>query len=102
MLLAQDKSYKKGFRFDHVWPILKDIEKFADNVNAVEVFQRKTDNKFLFKDLKSITDPILREFFQNEQSRIIQKRAQQQVLHQIWRGAVQPHQIGTVNGAALE
>ena len=36
------------------------------------------DNKFLFKDLKSITDPSLREFFQNEQSRIMQKRAQQQ------------------------
>ena len=42
MLLAQDKSYKKGFRFDHVWPILKDIEKFTDNDNAVEVFQRQT------------------------------------------------------------
>ncbi|XP_031255851.1 uncharacterized protein LOC116113824 [Pistacia vera] len=42
MLLAQDKSYKKGFRFDHVWPILKDIEKFTDNVNVAEVFQRPT------------------------------------------------------------
>ncbi|KAK6164230.1 hypothetical protein DH2020_001094 [Rehmannia glutinosa] len=29
-LLAQNKNYKKGFKFDHVWPILKDIEKFAD------------------------------------------------------------------------
>ncbi|XP_020259093.1 uncharacterized protein LOC109835533 [Asparagus officinalis] len=28
-----DKNYKKGFKFDHVWPILKDIEKFTD-VNA--------------------------------------------------------------------
>ncbi|XP_020249883.1 uncharacterized protein LOC109827300 [Asparagus officinalis] len=33
VLFAQDKNYKKGFKFDHVWPILKDIEKFAD-VNA--------------------------------------------------------------------
>ena len=29
-------------------------------------------------DLNSINDPNLREFFQNEQSRIMQKRAQQQ------------------------
>ncbi|XP_031274468.1 uncharacterized protein LOC116132938 [Pistacia vera] len=43
MLLAQDKSYEKGFKFDHVWPILKDIEKFTDNVNATEVFQRQID-----------------------------------------------------------
>ena len=180
MLLAQDKSYEKGFKFDHVWPILKDIENFIDNFNSAEVFQRQTgrfvsqesetptskspqsvpcemssnslnindeniggssaqrpigvkkakfkrkndkevlnsfetiqeenrqlaaifnrgnsarvqnyeiqmkklalaeyreDNKILFKDLNSITDPSLREFFQNEQSRIMQKRAQQQ------------------------
>ena len=36
LLLAQDPHYKRGFKFDHVWPILKDIEKFAsttaDNV----------------------------------------------------------------------
>ncbi|KAK6131080.1 hypothetical protein DH2020_035175 [Rehmannia glutinosa] len=29
-LLIQDKKYKKGFKFDHVWPILKDIENFAN------------------------------------------------------------------------
>ncbi|XP_031273172.1 uncharacterized protein LOC116131648 [Pistacia vera] len=44
MLLAQDKSYKKGFRFDHVWPILKDIEKFIDNVNAAETHKMTTNN----------------------------------------------------------
>ncbi|KAL5549772.1 hypothetical protein UlMin_005003 [Ulmus minor] len=179
ILLAEDKSYKKGFRFNHVWPILKDIEKFTDNGNVAEVLRRQTgkfvsseletptsespqsmspglssfslnindediggssakrpigvkkaklkrkndeevstiietikeenrrfaeifkqgssdraqnyeiqkkklalaeyreDNKILFKDLNSITDPSLREFFQNEQLRVMQKRAQQ-------------------------
>ena len=42
MLLAQNKSYKKGFKFDHVWPVLKDIETFEDNTNAAKVFKRQT------------------------------------------------------------
>ncbi|KAL5741765.1 hypothetical protein ACOSP7_028497 [Xanthoceras sorbifolium] len=29
-LLAQDPKFKKGFKFDHMWPLLKDTEKFAD------------------------------------------------------------------------
>jgi len=28
MLLTQYGNYKTGFKFDHVWPILKGIEKF--------------------------------------------------------------------------
>lgn len=27
-LLMQDPSYKKGFKFDHVWSMMKDAEKF--------------------------------------------------------------------------
>ncbi|XP_031129020.1 uncharacterized protein LOC116030790 [Ipomoea triloba] len=27
-LMAQDAKFKKGFKFDHVWPIVKDLEKF--------------------------------------------------------------------------
>ncbi|KAH9718576.1 NAM-associated domain-containing protein [Citrus sinensis] len=34
VLLAQDKNYNKGFKFDHIWPILKDIEKFGDDHNS--------------------------------------------------------------------
>ncbi|VVA92369.1 unnamed protein product [Arabis nemorensis] len=30
-LLEQDIKYNKGFKFDHVWPILKDTEKFSNN-----------------------------------------------------------------------
>ena len=30
LLLAEDSLYRRGFKFDHVWHILKDCEKFAD------------------------------------------------------------------------
>ncbi|CAH8388055.1 unnamed protein product [Eruca vesicaria subsp. sativa] len=32
-LLMQDPKLKKGFKFDHVWLLMKDIPKFSDNVN---------------------------------------------------------------------
>ncbi|CAH8378734.1 unnamed protein product [Eruca vesicaria subsp. sativa] len=32
-LLVQDPKLKKGFKFDHVWFLMKDILKFTDNVN---------------------------------------------------------------------
>ncbi|KAL1194370.1 hypothetical protein V5N11_017838 [Cardamine amara subsp. amara] len=42
MLLAQDPKYPRGFRFDHVWPILKGIEKFANkNTNTSTSFQEE-------------------------------------------------------------
>ncbi|KAK2652249.1 hypothetical protein Ddye_012105 [Dipteronia dyeriana] len=43
ILLSQDNKYKHGFRFDHVWPILKDMEKFADNETETQSpFQPET------------------------------------------------------------
>ena len=32
-LLMQDPKLKKGFKFDQVWLLMKDIPKFSDNVN---------------------------------------------------------------------
>ncbi|XP_075524570.1 glutathione S-transferase T2-like [Primulina tabacum] len=32
-LFMQDSNYSKGFKFDHVWPIMKDIEKFSSDIN---------------------------------------------------------------------
>ncbi|XP_073154055.1 uncharacterized protein [Henckelia pumila] len=29
-LMTLDRKYKKGFAFDHVWPLLKDLEKFSN------------------------------------------------------------------------
>ena len=39
--------------------------------------ERKEENKVLLKDLNSIGDPNVREYFQTEQARIIQKGNQQ-------------------------
>ena len=38
----QDPNFKKRFRFDHVWNIVKDFEKFKDGVTSVIQAPRKT------------------------------------------------------------
>ena len=43
-LLAQDPNFKKGFKFDHVWPILKNIEKYADTNSMQPSSHRKRSN----------------------------------------------------------
>ncbi|KAL5741813.1 hypothetical protein ACOSP7_028545 [Xanthoceras sorbifolium] len=43
-LLAQDPKFKKGFKFDHMWPLLKDTEKFAD-VNTDHTPSRRKRNE---------------------------------------------------------
>ncbi|KAK2651452.1 hypothetical protein Ddye_011308 [Dipteronia dyeriana] len=42
MSLSHDAKYKHGFKFDHVWSILKDIQKFTDNETTTSPFQRET------------------------------------------------------------
>ncbi|KAF8108612.1 hypothetical protein N665_0106s0014 [Sinapis alba] len=45
MLLAQDIKYKRGFKFDHVWPILKGMENFTNNNgNAPTAFNEEGCN----------------------------------------------------------
>ncbi|KAK3218387.1 hypothetical protein Dsin_012357, partial [Dipteronia sinensis] len=44
ILLTQYKNYKKGFKFEHVWPILKDIQRFKDNASATSTFQRQSES----------------------------------------------------------
>ncbi|XP_020242700.1 uncharacterized protein LOC109820915 [Asparagus officinalis] len=39
-----DKNYKKGFKVDHVWPILKDIKKFADVKAGIQVRRMQHGN----------------------------------------------------------
>ncbi|XP_073153266.1 uncharacterized protein [Henckelia pumila] len=36
-LMMQDKNFTKGFKFDHVWPILKEMEKFSAEDSAPKV-----------------------------------------------------------------
>ena len=44
VLLAQDLNFKKGFKFDHIWPLLKDIEKYADSSSTQTPGSRKRSN----------------------------------------------------------
>ncbi|KAL2488532.1 hypothetical protein Fot_41824 [Forsythia ovata] len=44
-LLAQEDKFKKGFKFDHVWFLLKDTEKFGhDNCRELPDYQRQSVN----------------------------------------------------------
>ncbi|KAK2639368.1 hypothetical protein Ddye_027163, partial [Dipteronia dyeriana] len=36
-----DKKYSKGFKFDHVWSILKDIPKFSNDTSPPQLSQRR-------------------------------------------------------------
>lgn len=40
-LLRQDPKYKKGFKFDHVWHIVKDMHKFCKTRSSLNVRGRK-------------------------------------------------------------
>ncbi|XP_031127515.1 uncharacterized protein LOC116029606 [Ipomoea triloba] len=41
-LMAQDAKFKKGFKFDHVWPIVKDLEKFkVPSIREPSIASRK-------------------------------------------------------------
>ena len=45
ILLMQDAYYKKGFKFDHVWLIVKDFEKFKDGHKSTrQVLQSQNIN----------------------------------------------------------
>ena len=54
MLLAQDKKYNKGFKFDHVWPILKDIENFGDDHSIATPCFRRQSSEFVSSQSDSL------------------------------------------------
>ena len=41
MLFMQEPKYKRGFKFDHVWNIVKNFEMFKDNVPTARQAARK-------------------------------------------------------------
>ncbi|KAL8096595.1 hypothetical protein AgCh_037529 [Apium graveolens] len=53
-------------------------KKNQDSERKLSLTEYKEENKILLKDLNSIFDPNLREFFRTEQTQIMEKRAQQQ------------------------
>ncbi|GAY49687.1 NAM-associated domain-containing protein [Citrus sinensis] len=54
VLLAQDKKYNKGFKFDHVWPILKDIENFGDDHSIATPCFRRQSSEFVSSQSDSL------------------------------------------------
>ncbi|CAF2058425.1 BnaC06g14620D [Brassica napus] len=73
MLLMQDVKYSRGFKFDHVWPILKGIENFANNnTNASRTFQEGgrnvTSSPSFSIDLESSPSPGMNSFDLNMNS----------------------------------
>ncbi|KAK2652010.1 hypothetical protein Ddye_011866 [Dipteronia dyeriana] len=52
--LSQDNKYKHGFKYDHVWPTLEDMEKFVENKTVTLPFQRKTSH-FILSQEDSLT-----------------------------------------------
>ncbi|XP_073152482.1 uncharacterized protein [Henckelia pumila] len=62
-LMTLDRKYKKGFTFDHVWPLLKDLEKFS---NFSQRTQRKSSHSDTVPESPiSSDDPKLSSFFVN-------------------------------------
>ncbi|XP_019158426.1 PREDICTED: interaptin-like [Ipomoea nil] len=100
-LMSQDAKFQKGFRFDHIWPILKDLEKFSatpnrdqspdqvnENNNASErptgrnkEKKKKQLNKESKEFLKSIQveNEQIKKMFENHQD-ILQKNIEVQLL----------------------
>ncbi|KAK1383898.1 NAM-associated domain-containing protein [Heracleum sosnowskyi] len=53
VLLEQDKKYDKGFKFDHVWDILKDTEKFGDDHSNVTPYHQTQTSNFVSSQANS-------------------------------------------------
>ncbi|KAG5580739.1 hypothetical protein H5410_051366, partial [Solanum commersonii] len=49
MLLIQEPTYKKGFKFDHIWNLMKDFEKFKD----IDIEKKKFEAKALLCNHRS-------------------------------------------------
>ncbi|KAM6590691.1 hypothetical protein CsatA_013296 [Cannabis sativa] len=50
VLLAQDKNYKKGFKFDHVFSILKDSEQYENNIINTRISVSRRRNYQNYQD----------------------------------------------------
>ncbi|XP_039145555.1 uncharacterized protein LOC120282775 [Dioscorea cayenensis subsp. rotundata] len=52
-MLLDDPNYKKGFKFDHVWHIVRNFEKFKDNVMTSRQISRKHAFDYLSSESKN-------------------------------------------------
>lgn len=53
MLFMQEPKYKKGFKFDHVWNIVKNFEKFKDDVPTARQVGRRQSQSMNFDSSQS-------------------------------------------------
>ena len=51
----QDSNFRKGFRFDHVRNIVKDFEKFKDDVTSVRQVLRKASLNYALSESNNPT-----------------------------------------------
>ena len=54
-MLMDDPNFKKGFKFDHVWEIMKDFEKFKDNTVTQRRIARKHSSTYLSSESDNAT-----------------------------------------------
>lgn len=65
-------------KVDHFGYIEVETKKLEVKEKKYEMKKVKEENRILFTDPNSITDPIVRENLRNEQARIMRKRAEQE------------------------
>ncbi|XP_020254162.1 uncharacterized protein LOC109831238 [Asparagus officinalis] len=53
MLFMQEPKHKKGFKFDHVWNMVKDFEKFKDDVPTARQVGRRQPQSVNFNSSQS-------------------------------------------------
>ncbi|KAG5632229.1 hypothetical protein H5410_003946 [Solanum commersonii] len=66
MLFMQEPTYKKGFKFDHVWNLMKDFEKFKDiDIGKKKVRGQGSTLQSSESEAPSPTSPIVSSFSLN-------------------------------------
>ena len=59
-LFKADTKFNKGFKFDHLWAILKNLERFKDNkISEKQNRQRKECGSYYSSDDQNVASPIL-------------------------------------------
>ena len=59
-LFKADSKFNKGFKFDHLWAMLKDLEKFKDNGNAEKQNRRRKESgSYYSSDDQNVASPTV-------------------------------------------
>ncbi|KAG8388318.1 hypothetical protein BUALT_Bualt02G0113100 [Buddleja alternifolia] len=81
LMFVENVQFKDGFKFDHVWNMLKDVEKFLDNDTTRSQVEEKI-GKQREKD-SNMLDEEIKEMMKNAEAERLQLiELQQQQLHE--------------------